>query len=184
MKRLQVLANNILAFLLKYIRFAPILILAVLILVLFLTNSNYYHGKLFYTNTKTEKLFYEQRPILKGKNKLDKLNKIVDEVLLGPSSENYINMFPQKAKLISSWLEGDIYCLNLSKETITDIDIRNNTITPHYNLALQSILFSLYLNEKGIKGVKFYFDGHEYRYIDNINLSNNTLRLNWKFLAK
>jgi len=186
MKKLTGLADKVSSFL-KGQRWILWLFLSLLIILIFvITRSDTYCGKLFFTDGKRQILFYENRQILRGKDRLDKLNKIVEEVLLGPVSQDYINLFSNNAMVISSWLEGGDYHLNLSKDTILDINLdkRGKDETNPYDLLLGSILFSINFNVKGVHNVIFYFDGKKYQFIDKFKLNEKKIKFSWQIFKK
>ena len=184
MRKLQGLVSNILNFFAEKRWTVPALSVFVILFILFAFGSKSVSVKLFYTDNKKAKLFCEKREITRTKTKIDKLNKIVDEVLLGPISGKYINLFSTDARIISSWIENNQYNLNLSKESVLDINLNFKNDDFIYFIAIQSIIFSVYSNEKSIKKIKFYFDGIEYKYIGNFNLLEDNFKFNWKNLKK
>ncbi len=133
--------------------------------------SDSYNVKLFFFDSKEQKLYPEKRKLLKKKIKNEKIDRIVEEVLLGPVSEKYAAIFPEESRIISSWIKDKEYHLNLSEETLTRINSasKDKKITPL--TALESLILSILKNEKSIKKVVFYFNGVEYKFIDNFNLN-------------
>ena len=184
MKRLKGLGNNILTILQKNKWLVAVIILLLILLISFITRKNYYYGMLFYTDSSKTKLIAEKRAILREKNKIDRVGKIVEELLLGPIDPSLVNIFPIDSKLISYSLENDTLLLNLDRQTFLSIDYEkeNNNLLPY--LQLQSIVISVCFNERSIKNVRFYFDGEEYRFIGNYGPITNGVKPDWKILKK
>ncbi len=166
----------------KVIFFSCLTIIIILI-GFFSTKKNYFYGIIFYPDKTNSRLVYERRAIIKGKTRKNKLDNIVDELLLGPLSFKIKNYFNKDAKLINSWLEKDIYYINLTEETLMSIDWSVNNKILIYQLILQSIVNSICINDRKIKSVRFYFNNKEYNYIGNIKISEG-LKPNWEILLK
>ncbi|MBN2546805.1 MAG: GerMN domain-containing protein [Spirochaetes bacterium] len=148
----------------------------------FLTNKNYYHSLLFYSNKEKTKLVSERRAIIKGKTKKDKIKNSIEELLLGPIDPKIYNIFPIESKLLSLRIENNTAHINLNRETIMNIDFKKTKDTSLYYLILQSIANTIHFQNRNIQYVKFYFDGKEYNFIGDIRHSVNGLKPDWKIL--
>jgi hypothetical protein len=185
MRKLRDLLNNVINFIENYKKPVIIILSIVVVIILyFLSSKNYYYGVLFYPDKTKASLIYEKHAIIYGKNSLDEANKIIDELLLGPVNQKFLNIFSSKAKLLSSRIEKDTLIVNLTKDTLMDINTeKNKNVSLHY-LALQSIVTSVCFHEKSIKKVKFYFDGIDYKFIGDYGPITEGMKPDWKILKK
>lgn len=159
-----------------------VITIIIVIIGFFISEKNYFYGIIFYPYKTNSKLIYERRAIIKGKYRKDRLDNIVSELLLGPVSPEIKNYFTKEAKLINSWLDKDIYYINLTEETLMNIEWTTNNILI-YELILKSIVNSICINDRKIKEVHIYFNNKEYNYIGNVKLSD-CIKPDWKILLK
>lgn len=159
------------------------LIVSIVLIGFFITEKNYFYGIIFYPDKTNSKLIYERRAIPKAKDRKKRLDNIVSELLLGPLSPKIKNFFSRDAKLINSWLENEIYHINLTEETFMTVDWKINNNISIYEIIIKSIVDSICINDRKIKKVKFYFNNKEYNYIGNIKISDG-LAPDWKILLK
>ena len=177
------LVNDILSSKLARVIFFTVIIIIIIMAGFFISEKNYFYGILFYPDKTNSKLIYERRAIQKGKNKKERLDNIVSELLLGPLSPEIKNFFTKDSKLLNSWLDKDVYYLNLTEETLMNIEWRKNNKVLIYDLIIKSIVNSIYINERSIKKVKIYFNNKEYKYAGNTKIEEE-LKPDWKILLK
>jgi len=183
MKKLKDLLNNFIHFFIdnKKIFFISLILLA-FIIVFILNLKNFYYGELFYPDKSKTSLIYEKRAILYGQNRLDRITKIVNELLLGPDTSKSYNIFSQKSKLLNAMIINNTLILNLSKPTLSDLNWERNKNISNYYLALQSIVVTVCFHDKFIDCVKFYFDGEEYSYAGEYGNLSIGVKPDWKIL--
>jgi hypothetical protein len=139
---------------------------------------------LFYPDKTKTSLIYEKRYIIYGKNRLDKINKVVDELLLGPVSPDIEDIFPLKSKLLSSRMDKDTLSLNLTRETVMDVSWEKNNNVSIYKILLQSIVDTVCYHDRNIKKVKFYFDSKEFKYIGDFGPIDQGVSPDWESLKR
>lgn len=180
MSTIKDIENLVIYFVEKYKWLIVIIVILFVSLMVFLSFRNYYSGYLFYPDRTRTKLYAEQRNIIFGNSRIDRINKVVEELILGPINIRYINIFPVNSKLLSSIIYNDTVILNFNKETVMDMALDKNRNV--YRLFVQSVVHSVCYSDKGIKKVIFYFDGKEYKYIDNIANINEGIKPDLKIL--
>jgi hypothetical protein len=159
------------------------IIASLLIVIIFVFNlKNYYCSMLFYPDKSKTGLLYERRYVLYGKNKLDRINKVVEELLLGPINPDLTDIFPIKSKLLSSRLDKGVLSLNLSRETVMDVNWENNKNISIYKLLIQSIVDTVCYHDRSIKKIRFFFDGKEYKFIGDFNQPDSGFKPDWEML--
>jgi hypothetical protein len=180
MRKLKDLPDDILYFIKTHVKLVVVVsILLVLTIVFFASFKNYYYGMLFYPDKTKTGLVYERRAIVYGSDRLDAINKILDELLLGPENRNYYNIFSRDSKLLYSRIENDILVINLSKDTVKNVPYEKNKKNSTFDLVIQSIVTTVCFHDKNIKKVKFYFDGEEYRFAGNIGDLSKGIKPDW-----
>lgn len=145
------------------------------------TEKNYYYSLLFFTNREKTKLLAERRKIVKGKTKVEKIRNSIQELLLGPMDPELYTLFPTDSKLISVRIEKRTVHVNLNKETFLNIEERNNS-SDICTLMLQSIVHTIYFQNKWVEKVKFYVEGKEYNFIGDAGPLNNGVKPNWNLV--
>jgi|GEM_PF-1163865 len=177
--------TNLFDFIEDNIKYIIICIIILINIIGFLiTNKNTYYSYLFFPDNKKMKLIAEKREIIKGKNKKENIENIIDELLIGPFNQNINNILPGNSKLLNVILNDSSLFLNFSKETIMGVDLKNNNDTSIIELLLQSVIISIYYKYHDIKNVYFYFDGKEYKYIGKFGPIEKGISPNWKFISK
>ena len=185
LRRLRDLPGDVIDFIKEKKMLVIGILSAVIISLIFVFNlKNYYCSILFFPDSKKTGLLYERRNILYGKNRLDRINKIVDELLLGPIGPKYLDIFPMNSRLLSSRFDNDVLSLNFNRETVMNVNWDSTDNLSIYKILLQCIVDTVCYHDRGIKYVKFYFDGKEYRYVGDYKLPDEGVKPDWKILKK
>lgn len=123
---------------------------------------------LYFQNKETKTLMPEARSIDVKILAVNPYLEIINLLLQGPKSDKLESTIPYGTKINNAYLEGDVVCLDLSKEFIDNhpggLDAESNTIFSIVNSLTE-------LNE--VSYVKFLIDGKE-------NLSFNDNCMNFK----
>lgn len=158
-------------------------ILLILLIGYLATEKNYYYSMLFYTNRDGTKLLAERRKIIKARTKENRIKNSIEELLLGRSDPDLYNLFPVDSKVLSVRVEKKVVHINLNRETFLNVeDRKSKNGVSIYRLMLQSIVHSIYFQNKWVDRVKFYIEGAEYNYIGDVGPLANGLKPDWSLV--
>ena len=129
--------------------------LSIVMINFLLIDKKYLKVKLYIYNNKNDRFDFEASIIPKGKNRIERIKDIVNELISGPVGENYERLFSP---------ETTIQFVAMSKRGVVYISFNWNIVKAlRKNPAkiIDSIVKSIKKNIKEVKGVKILVNGVE-----------------------
>lgn len=153
-------------------------IFLLIILIFFLTNScsRMVYAKLFYKSKDENKLVYETRKVVGTFNKEKQLRNVVEELFLGPVTQELGGIFKSEAKVLGLYVEKKDVWLNVNKETFEDVE--------DVNLVFQSISHTISKFNPQYKRVYIMVNGVQYNIIGTKQGLEEGVQAKASYLAK
>jgi hypothetical protein len=138
---------------------------------------------LFFPNAYTYKLVGEERYIKKHGSESDQIKNLVDELILGPTEQDLLRIFPAKTKLITLILTKDNLSLNFSEDLLSEA----TSLPLSFENSILSSINTIRFNYPSLKKIDFYIHGEELSLnitdkkgnstpLENVGLTNTLLK--------
>ncbi|MGL4986757.1 MAG: GerMN domain-containing protein [Treponemataceae bacterium] len=130
------------------------IIITLAIFSIFFTFGRDYTKRSFYYETIHENKIRKEYKYLKNNTKIDPLQQYIEELLLGPFSNNLEALFPKKTRLNSFFLHANVLYIELSEDAL-------QVISKKMKKTIEVLKKNIYTNFKNIDFIHVYIAGNE-----------------------